>query len=207
MQYFLLLAGFTLASAAQAAGFGGIYVIENPQVRILANLESSGERLVGIIELGGRARINLVGAIQGNHARGSATSKDRAGAFEAQVEGDTLGITIAQPEDRNQRAARLSLVLQRSDLSTAEPAEAIRDWLITGLNGISESAMMLRLFLHQHIRCSSGTDPSCAKEVGRPPAATAGRSSGAIVSSANRGFRVRSMAHAGSGSSASAVLE
>lgn len=205
MQYFLLLAGFTLASAAQAAGFGGIYIVENPQVRILAKLESSGERLVGIVEVGGRVRINLVGAIQGNLARGSATSQDGAGAFEAQVEGDTLGITIAQPEDRNHRAARLSLVLQRSDLSTAEPAEAIRDWLITAVSRLSESAMMLRLFV-QSIRCSAGTDPSCTQEAGRPPAA-AGRSTGAIVSSANKAYRVRSMAHARSGSSASAALE
>ena len=205
MQYFLLLAGFILASAAQAAGFGGIYIIENPQVRILANLERGGERVVGIIEFGGRVRINLVGTIQGNLARGSATSKDGTEAFEAQVEGDTLSMTIAQPGDRNRRAARLSLVLQRSDLSTAEPAEAIRDWLITGLIRISESAMMLRLYL-QNLRCSAGTDPSCTKEAGRPPAA-AGRSTGAIVSNANMPYRVRSMAHAGSGSSASAALE
>ena len=161
--------------------------------------------MVGIIEFGGRVRINLVGTIQGNLARGSATSRDGTGAFEAQVEGDTLSMTIAQPGDRNQRAARLSLVLQRSDLSTAEPAEAIRDWLITGLIRISESAMMLRLYL-QNLRCSAGTDPSCTKEAGRPPAA-AGRSTGAIVSNANMPYRVRSMAHAGSGSSASAALE
>ena len=205
MRYLVAAAVWAWSAFAQAAGFGGIYIIENPQVRILANLESGGERVVGIIEFGGRVRINLVGTIQGNLARGSATSRDGTGAFEAQVEGDTLSMTIAQPGDRNQRAARLSLVLQRSDLSTAEPAEAIRDWLITGLIRISESAMMLRLYL-QNLRCSAGTDPSCTKEAGRPPAA-AGRSTGAIVSNANMPYRVRSMAHAGSGSSASAALE
>lgn len=205
MRYLVAAAVWAWSAFAQAAGFGGIYIIENPQVRILANLERGGERVVGIIEFGGRVRINLVGTIQGNLARGSATSRDGTGAFEAQVEGDTLSMTIAQPGDRNQRAARLSLVLQRSDLSTAEPAEAIRDWLITGLIRISESAMMLRLYL-QNLRCSAGTDPSCTKEAGRPPAA-AGRSTGAIVSNANMPYRVRSMAHAGSGSSASAALE
>ncbi len=204
MQYFLLLAGCILASAAQAAGFGGIYIMDNPQVRILANLESGGERVVGIIEFGGRVRINLVGTIQGNLARGSATSRDGTGAFEAQVEGDTLSITIAQPGDRNQRAARLSLLLQRSDLSTTEPAEAIRDWLITGVYRISESAMTLRLFL-QNIRCSAGTGTSCTTEAARLPAA--GRSTGAIVSNANMAYRVRSMAHAGSGSRALATLD
>ena len=205
MRYLVAAAVWAWSAFAQAAGSGGIYIIENPQVRILANLERGGERVVGIIEFGGRVRINLVGTIQGNLARGSATSKDSTGAFEAQVEGDTLSLTIAQTGDRNQRAARLSLVLQRSDLSTAEPAEAIRDWLITGLIRISESAMMLRLYL-QNLRCSAGTDPSCTKEAGRPPAA-AGRSTGAIVSNANMPYRVRSMAHAGSGSSASAALE
>ena len=202
MQYFLLLAGFILASTAQAAGFGGIYIIEDPQARILANLESSGERLVGVIDFGGRVRINVVGAVQGNRARGSATSRDGAGTFEAQVEGDTLGITIEQPENRDQRAARLSLVLQRSDLSTAKPAQALRDWMITGLNRIYWAAMMLRMYV-ENVRCSEVADILCPKEA--EPPVVAGLSTGAIVSSAKSTYRAR-MAQAGS-VNASASLE
>lgn len=97
-----------------AAGLGGTYVIDNPQGRIVAKLEEKGERLMGTIEFGGQGRVNLIGAIRSNTARGSATSKDGAGEFEAQVDGDTLSITISQKEGPNQKAARLPLVFQRA---------------------------------------------------------------------------------------------
>lgn len=207
MRYLLLLlSGFFLPSAAEAAGFGGIYFMENPPVRILAKLERRGERVVGIIEFGGRARINLLGVTQDNLARGSATSRDGAGAFEAQVEGDTLSITITQVKDRNQRADPLSLVMQRSDLSTAGPAEVIREWLITGLTRISALTTVLRVHLEE-IRCSAGTDPSCTKPAGRPPAEEISRPTGAMKTNASMVSGARKMAIAGSVSRTAATIK
>lgn len=206
MRYLLLPVGFLLVCTAQAAGFGGVFFMENPQVMVLANLESRGERVVGIVEFGGRVRINLVGAMEGNLARGSATSRDGTGTFEAQVEGDTLSITISQPEGRNQRPARIPLVLQRSDLSMAEPAEAIREWLVTGVARISTSAMMLRMHL-DNIRCAAGTDPFCTARAGRPQSTVAGQSTGTMMANAGIASGARGTARATSGSRTSAAIK
>ncbi len=109
----LLLACCTIASIAQAAGLDDRFSTQGAQGPIVANLQVRGQRLVGTIEFPGQIRINLVGAIHGNEARGSATSRDGSGEFEARLEGDTLNIVLAQKDGPAQRAARLPLILQR----------------------------------------------------------------------------------------------
>lgn len=108
-----LACGFSSAPV-RAAGLGGTYIVETQQARVVARLEEQGARLTGTIEFGGQARINLAGVVTDNTARGSATSKDGAGEFEAQVNGDTLSITISQKDGPNQKAARLPLLFQRT---------------------------------------------------------------------------------------------
>lgn len=103
-----------------AAGLGGTYVAENQQVRVVARLYEKGARLTGTIEFGGHARINLAGVVTDNTARGSATSKDGAGEFEAAVNGDTLSVTISQKDGPNQKAARLPLLFQRAGTPDAK---------------------------------------------------------------------------------------
>ena len=115
-----------MAVVAHAAGLDGSFVIQGPQGRVLAKLEVRGERLVGYVEFAGRSRINLVGSIRGNSAKGSATSRDGSGEFEAQVEGDTLNITLSQKDGPNQKAARLPLVLQREGPAPAGTAPGDR---------------------------------------------------------------------------------
>lgn len=111
---FLLSCACCFLGSAHAAGLGGTYVAENQQVRIVATLDEKGTRLTGTIQFGGQVRINLVGVVTGQRSRGSATSKDGAGEFEAEVSGNTLSITISQKDGPNQKAARLPLVLQRA---------------------------------------------------------------------------------------------
>lgn len=115
----LALACNCFATLAIAAGLGGTYAIDGQQGRIVANLEEKGARLTGSIDFSGQSRINLVGAITGNTARGSATSKDGAGQFEAQVDGDRLSIVISQKDGPNQKAARLPLFFQRTGTQAA----------------------------------------------------------------------------------------
>jgi hypothetical protein len=102
------------AACAYPAAFDGSFLIDDAQSRIVAKLEEKGERLMGTIEFGGQGRINLVGTIKNNTARGSATSKDGTGEFEARIDGDTLSLTISQKEGPNQKAARLPLLFQRA---------------------------------------------------------------------------------------------
>ena len=118
-QLTLLIAGFLQASLAHAAGLGGTYIVESQQVRIVAQLEEKGTRLTGTIEFGGQARINLLGVVIENTARGTATSKDGTGEFEAEVNGDTLSIIISQKDGPNQKAARLPLLFQRAGTPNA----------------------------------------------------------------------------------------
>jgi hypothetical protein len=115
----LVLVCCWFATLATAAGLGGTYAIDGQQGRIVAKLEEKGARLTGSIDFGGQTRINLVGAITGNTARGSATSKDGAGQFEAQVDGDKLSIVISQKDGPNQKAARLPLLFQRTGTQVA----------------------------------------------------------------------------------------
>lgn len=113
-RFLLACACCAWGSAAPAAGLGGTYVAENQQVRVIARLDEKGGRLTGTIEFGGQARINLVGVVTDNAARGSATSKDGTGEFEARVNGDTLSVIISQKDGPNQKAARLPLLFQRA---------------------------------------------------------------------------------------------
>jgi len=101
------------AAAVHAAGLGGTFVAQGAQGRTVANLEVRGERLVGVIDFPNQARVNLVGAIRGNGARGSATSKDGSGEFDALLEGDTLNITLSQKNGPNQKAMSIAFVFQR----------------------------------------------------------------------------------------------
>jgi len=109
----LLAACCALVAAVNAAGLGGTFSTQGAQGKVVARLEVRGERLVGYIDFAGRTRVNLVGAIQGSSARGSATSKEGIGEFEAEVAGDTLNLVLSQKDGPNQRAARLPLMLQR----------------------------------------------------------------------------------------------
>src|SRR5690606_24745995 len=77
----LLAACCALVAAVNAAGLGGTFSTQGAQGKVVARLEVRGERLVGYIDFAGRTRVNLVGAIQGSSARGSATSKEGIGEF------------------------------------------------------------------------------------------------------------------------------
>ncbi len=107
------LACCLLAAVAHAAGLDGRFVMQGTQGPIVANLQVRGQRLLGTIDFSGQARINLLGGIQGNGARGSATSTDGSGEFEARLTGDTLNIVLSQKEGRDQRAMSYALVFQR----------------------------------------------------------------------------------------------
>jgi hypothetical protein len=131
IRLFLLFASCSLASIAGAAPLDGRFVMQSARGPIVANLQVRGERLVGSIDLSGQARINLLGAIQGNAARGSATSTDGSGEFEAEVAGDTLNIVLSQKEARNQKAMSHALVFQREAAATAR-ANAPGDRRIVG---------------------------------------------------------------------------
>ena len=114
MRYLVAAAVWAWSAFAQAAGFTGTYVIDDAQARIVVRLEEQGARLTGTIEFGGRTCINLAGPIRDNTARGSATSKDGAGEFDAQVDGGTLSIIVSQQDGPNQKAVRLPLLFQRA---------------------------------------------------------------------------------------------
>jgi hypothetical protein len=109
----LLLALTVAAGASHAAGFTGLYAGEIAGQRSYANLQASGDKMVGSLDVGARARINLSGRIRESIASGTANSKDGTGAFEAQVEGDTLVLTISQPDGPRQKAMRITSRLQR----------------------------------------------------------------------------------------------
>lgn len=114
-----LLVLYAVASPAYADGLGGTFVAQGAQGRTVANLEVRGERLVGIIEFPNQARVNLIGAIRGSSARGSATSKDGSGEFDARLEGDTLHITLSQKNGPNQKAMSIAFVFQREGAGPA----------------------------------------------------------------------------------------
>lgn len=114
MRYLVAAAGLAWAATAYPAGFSGTFVIDDAQARITARFDEQGTRLTGTIEFGTQARINLIGTIKDSTARGSATSKEGAGEFEARVEGDALSITVSQRDGPNQKAARLPLLFHRA---------------------------------------------------------------------------------------------
>jgi hypothetical protein len=108
-----LLACVLAPGLVQAAGFAGVYAGEIAGQRSYASLQTSDDRLVGSLDVGAKARINLTGRVREGMASGSANSKDGTGAFEAQVEGDTLVLTLSQPEGPKQKAMRVTSRLQR----------------------------------------------------------------------------------------------
>jgi hypothetical protein len=113
MRFLLVLAGLWLAPLAHGAGLAGTYAMEGQAGTIIAKIEAKGTVLTGTIDFGGQVTINLVGAAKGNSGRGTASSRDGTGEFEAIVEGDILNLTISQQDGPNQRAATLPLQLQR----------------------------------------------------------------------------------------------
>jgi hypothetical protein len=109
----ILLAFTVAAGAAHPAGFSGVYAGDIAGQRSYANLQVSGDKLVGSLDVGAGARINLTGRVREGIAGGFANSRDGTGAFEAQVEGDTLVLTISRPDGPKQKAMRLTSRLQR----------------------------------------------------------------------------------------------
>lgn len=108
-----ILACTWLAGIASANEFGGVYSGQVAGQKAYANLQVSGDKLVGSLDVGGQTRINLIGRIRAGQASGTANSKDGTGAFEAQVEGDTLALTLSQPDGPRQKAMRITSSLQR----------------------------------------------------------------------------------------------
>lgn len=108
-----LLLLFLNGSLAHAAGFDGMYSGPVAGQNAVANFQASGERLVGSLDVGNQTRINLAGRIRDNKASGTANSRDGTGSFEAVVEGDTLILTLSQPDGPKQKAFRLAMQLQR----------------------------------------------------------------------------------------------
>jgi hypothetical protein len=123
----LLLA---ITGTASAAGFDGMYAGDVAGQNAIANLQASGERIVGSLDVGTQTRINLAGRIRGSQANGTANSRDGTGSFEAQVEGDTLVLTLAQPDGPKQKAFRLTVRMQR--VVSGETGKAAGDTRVVG---------------------------------------------------------------------------
>ena len=100
-------------AAAHANGFAGVFAGEFAGQKAFANLQANGDMLVGSLDVGTQTRINLTGRVRDGVASGSANSKDGTGTFEALVEGDTLALTLAQPDGPKQKAGRVAMRLQR----------------------------------------------------------------------------------------------
>ncbi len=118
MRLVILLLSLVLGSAAQAAGLAGTYVLLGSDGQLVIRFEVKGIALTGAMESGDRYVVDFAGTAQGNAARGTVTSKDGAGTFEATVDGDLLNIVLSQPAGPNQQAATLPLQLRRADGST-----------------------------------------------------------------------------------------
>ncbi len=114
-----LLACLLDAGLASANDFAGVYAGEIAGHKAYANLQANGDKLIGSLDVGPQTRINFVGRIRDGIASGSANSKDGTGTFEAQLEGDTLALTLSQPEGPKQKAGRVTTRLQRLTSSGA----------------------------------------------------------------------------------------
>lgn len=117
MRLVILLLGLVLGSVANAAGLAGTYVLQGSEGQLVIRFELKGSALTGAMESGGSYVVDFVGTAQGNAARGTVTSKDGAGSFEATVDGDILNVVLSQPAGPNQQAATLPLQLRRAEAS------------------------------------------------------------------------------------------
>lgn len=128
----ILLLGLVLGPLAQAAGLAGTYVLQGSEGQLVIRFEVKGNALTGAMESGNRYVVDFVGTAQGNAARGTVTSKDGAGTFEATVDGDILNVVLSQPAGPNQQAATLPLQLRRADASKSTAGASTKTAAVSG---------------------------------------------------------------------------
>lgn len=117
MRFVILLFSLAFGATTHAAGLAGTYLLDGPGGQLTIRFEVKGNALTGAMETGGRYVVDFAGTTQGPTARGTVTSKDGMGTFEASVEGDVLNVVLSQPAGPNQRAATLPLQLHRAAAS------------------------------------------------------------------------------------------
>ncbi|MBX9962596.1 MAG: hypothetical protein K2Y35_06055 [Burkholderiales bacterium] len=125
MRVLWLLVGVLYSSFAwaQVAGLPGIYTLDAPGGTFTARIDVKGTALSGSIDLNGKPMLNLSGAVNGTYSRGTVSSKDGNGQYEAQVQGDVLQLLITQQAGPKQRAASLPMQFRRASAAatTAKP--------------------------------------------------------------------------------------
>jgi hypothetical protein len=121
MRMLCLLAGLLCSTYvwAQVAGLPGIYTLDAPGGTFTARIDVKGTILSGSIDLNGKPMLYLDGAVNGTYSRGTVSSKDGKGQYEAQVQGDALQLLITQQAGPNQRAASLPMQFRRAGAATA----------------------------------------------------------------------------------------
>jgi hypothetical protein len=124
VRFVILLFALAFGPMAGAAGLAGTYVLDGPGGRLTIRFEVKGNALTGAMETGGRYVVDFAGTAQGTTAKGTVTSKEGMGTFEASVEGDLLNVVLAQPAGPNQQAATLPLQLQRESASKGAAARS-----------------------------------------------------------------------------------
>ncbi len=138
MRIVIFAASWMLVCVCEAAGFPGVYALDQAYGRITAKLDQKGGRLTGTVDFMGKARMSLSGEVHGNRASGTLAAKDGTGVFEAVVQGDVLTLTIAQSSDPDGRLAGIPLQLNRVGSAPAiaapeaAPSAAIGDLRLVG---------------------------------------------------------------------------
>lgn len=124
MRALWLLVGVLCSSFAwaQVAGLPGTYTLDASGGTFTARIDVKGTTLSGTIDLNGKPMLSLNGAVNGTYSRGTVSSKDGNGQYEAQMQGDVLQLLITQQAGPNQRAASLPMQFRRaSAAATAKP--------------------------------------------------------------------------------------
>lgn len=129
MRLVLFIAGLCLSAITFAADLAGAYIFEGPNGTIGVKFDVKGAVLTGVLQVGGQPFAQFAGTAQGSTGRGTATSRDGDGGFEASVDGDVLDLVLTQEAGPNRQAGRLPLRLTRIGAVTAPPPVA------TGLAG------------------------------------------------------------------------
>lgn len=132
MRATLFLLSFLLASALQAAGLPGVYVLDAGNSKLIARLEVKGTTLTGVLEADGTAVISLTGAVNGMSAQGEATSAGGRGEFTARLSGDVLDLQLSEPAGPGHEASVLPLRLFRDGVQRPPRADAGGDGRLVG---------------------------------------------------------------------------
>ena len=103
----------TVAAQAPSDDLTGTYAVQTPRGVMVVRIEVSGGRLAGTLDVPGSNTIALRGQALGPYARGTMSSGDESGEFEALVQGETLSLRLST------KTESVPLQLQRVNPSAA----------------------------------------------------------------------------------------